>query len=262
MKPRTTMAGAAAGILLLVLTGVAHALDGNFDRSAEVAKYLDVVQNGSRLNMTRAAKELYVSGIDDPKLAAAISERLLRDYPTFGKTDRADGQYGAWMVKALASTGIEQYAATIQQLQSKSKVVAVRKECKEELEKIAWHKTKNRIMNSRENHVEGGNARVSQLLNLIKSDDFTYKQFAADRISWEKLLDPRVLDEMSAQLLRYMNDTGRNASRAQGKALGLYAKLLGYSGLGKYRDPLEQVLASNASALLKKHARDAIKKMQ
>ena len=44
-----------------------------------------------------------------------------------------------------------------------------------------------------------------------------------------------------------------SAVRQQGKALGLYAKLLGYSGLGKYRDPLEQVLASNASALLKKH---------
>jgi hypothetical protein len=262
MKLRTTIASAAAGFILLVLTGVAHALDGNFDRSAEVAKYLDIVQTGSRLNMTRAAKELYVSGIDDPRLAAALSERLLRDTPSLVKNNRADGQYGAWMVKALASTGVEQYAATIEQVQSRVKVGAVRMECKEELEKIAWHKAKNRIMNSRENHVEGGNERASQLLNLIKADDFTFKQFAADRVSWEKQLDERILDEMAEQLIRYMNDTGRNASRAQGKALGLYAKLLGYSGLSKYRDPLDQVLASKASALLKKHAREAIKKMQ
>jgi len=244
-----------------VWSGAALAMDGEFDRSADVSKFMDIVQNGTRLNMTRAAKDIYVSGIADPALAAALSERLLRDYQSLGKTNRGDTQYGAWMVKALASTGIEQYATTIEQVRKGAAAGAVKMECKEELEKLAWHKAKNQVMNSRANHVDGGNERVSQLLNLIKSDDFSFKQFAADRVSWEKLLDERVLDEMAAQLLRYMNEKGRDSSRAQSKALGLYAKLLGYSGLAKYREPLQQVLDSDASMLLKKHAKEALAKM-
>lgn len=258
MKPSRIVAAA----WLLSLSLQVFAMDGVFDRSAEVQKYMAIVKNGTRGDMVVAAKDMYVSGINDAELAAAVNERLLKDYAGLKLGERLDTQYGAWMVKALASFGIEQYAETLKTVENGVQIPSVSSECGEELPLISWHKTKNAIMASRANHQEGDKQRASQFLNLLKSEDFAYKYVAADRMSWEKVLDARLMDEIASQLLKYMDSTGMHASRPQTKTMGMYAKLLGYSSNAKYRQTLEQVVASNANYLLKKHAKDALVKLK
>ena len=87
-------------LVLLMSFNIANAMDGVFDRSAEVDQYV------AQLNSTATQEELipsvraiHISGIGDERLAKAIAGRLLRDLPNLEK------QYGAWMVRALASTG-------------------------------------------------------------------------------------------------------------------------------------------------------------
>jgi len=237
-------------------------MEGVFDRSAEVEKYLAVMNTGTRGDVIAASKELYTSGISDPRLAAAASERLLRDYPTFKMNNRPDQQYGMWLVKALASFGIDEYATTLKRVKNGVKSSSISTECSDELELIPWHRTKNELMASRKHHNEGDNPRASRLINLLLSDDFSYMQMAADRVSWEKVFDPRVMEAMATQLPKYMDSTGFSASRSQTRAMGLYAKLLGYSGDAKYRDVLQQVLKSKGGTLLKKHAKEGLARLQ
>jgi hypothetical protein len=260
------MREAMKGILQVVLLSWSvsmpvWALDGVFDYSADVDKYVAIMKEGPRGTVLPAAKDIYVSGISDPRLAAAIQERLMKDYPTLEKVDRTDGQYGAWLVKALASSGIAEYRATIAEVKKKTKSGKVMSACSDEIDNLAWHAKKNEIMASRKNFSAGGNVRAAQLHNLLQSDDFTYKYLAADRISWEKILEPALMDEIASQIPKYMNNTGAGADRIEWKTIGMYEKVLGYSSQPKYREVLQQVETSNAGYLVKKHAKEALERL-
>lgn len=247
-------------ILAVLFVGNALALDGVFDRSAEVAKYMELATQGTRGALLPATKDIYVSGLSDRQLADVLLERILRDIKGIKQNNTADVQYARWLIQAVGSFGVEEHIEPLSKIKKSTKTFSIQKECDDAIEQLAWHRRKNEIMASRANYNEGDNPRVAMLMNLIKSDDFSYKNMAADRISWEKLLDPKLLDEISAQLLRYMNEP--EDSRAQGKALGLYVKILGYSGEAKYRDTLQQVAHSNASMLLKRRAKEASTKLE
>jgi hypothetical protein len=252
----------AIGFASLLAAGTSAALEGTFDRGAEVNAYIKLATEGTRGDLVLKSKDLYVSGISDPRLAAALSERLLKDYKTLSKTNRADIQYGAWLVKGLASQGLEESAVTLKKVKLGAKSGQLKAECDDEIDRLAWHKRKNEIMSSRQFHVEGENPRIAQLHNLLVADDFSYKHMAADRISWEKIRSPRLYDAMADQLVKYMDSTGISSGRQQDKAMGMYAKLLGYSNDKKYRATLEQVMSSSAGYLLKSHAKDALERLQ
>jgi hypothetical protein len=100
--------------------------------------------------------------------------------------------------------------------------------------------------------------RVLQLLNLLKAADFSYRHLGAERISWEKRLDPVLLEEMAAQLSALAAGA---KERSATKVLGQYAKLLGYSEDQQYLPVLQAVKNSAASSVVKKHAGDAIKRI-
>ena len=242
---------------------IAHGSDAVFDRSEEIDKYKAMFNDGPRGVLAVAAKEIYISGLADRELANAVRDRLLKDYGSVTK-DREDVSYLVWGVKALASFGIEEHREPLLKIQKNKKVSQkVRSAIDDDIDRIAWHRRKNEIMASARNHKPGDNPRVSRYLNLIQDEDFTYKYQGADRINWEKLLEPRVLDEMAAQLVRYKDtDFASDAGKAPTKTLGLYAKLLGHSGNRQYREQLQQVADSGSGMLIKKHAREALDRLE
>jgi hypothetical protein len=242
----------------------ANASDGVFDRSEEIRKYTEAFTDGPRGVLGEHSKEIYISGLSDPVLAQAVRDRLLKEYKSIEQRDRVGLAYLTWTTKALASFGIEEHRAALLEVDKHKKLPAKAKGAiDDEIDRFAWHKRKNEIMASTRNHSADGNPRASRYLNLIKDDDFTYKFMGADRINWEKLLEPRVLDEMAAQLVRYKDtEFPSSAGKAPTKTLGLYAKLLGHSGQRKYQDVLQQVVDSKSGVLVKKHAKEALQKLE
>ena len=260
MKLMQAMALAAVSCVAFV----ANASEGVFDRSEEIEKYTEAFTDGPRGVLAVMSKEIFVSGLADPALAQAIRDRLLKEYSTIDMGDREGTAYLVWTTKALASFGIEEHREALLQVKKRKKLPAkVKSAIDDEIDQIAWHKRKNEIMASTRNHKPGDNPRASRYLNLIMDDDFTYKFQGADRINWEKHLEPRVLDEMAAQLVRFKDtDFPGSAGKAPTKTLGLYAKLLGHSGQRKYRDVLQQVVDSKSGVLVKKHAKQALEKLE
>ena len=257
-----------ARILLAAIAGLACgaslAADDPGDRTADIAKYSSIITTGTMTSITIAAKEIYVSGLSDPGLAQLIREQLLRNQTKAAKgktrttSSRTQTQYELWLLKALASFGLPEDRETLQQVSKQSSLISVRKECAEELALIDWHRGKNAVMAGRENHVPGMDNRALQLMNLLKADDFSYKHLGAERISWEKRLDPVLLDEMAAQLSAL---APKGDDRAAVKALGMYAKLLGYSENRKYLPALETANKLSPSVLVRKHTGEAIKRI-
>jgi hypothetical protein len=247
--------------LFVSLTGVAHAMEGVFDRTEEVDKYIGVMKTSTTGTLAVAAKEISVSGIADPRLAAALNERLLNDYRTIS-ADRVDDTYGVWMARALASFGIADYASTLKTVAAGTKNQKTRAACKEALPTIGWNQAKNQVMASKRYYAEGDDPAISRLMNLLMSDDYSYKHYAAERMNWEKVLDPRLMAAIAPQIQQYVDRGDTHLTDQADDTIANFVKLLGYSKNVQYRPVLESVIAyKNASSGVKRHAKYALDKL-
>jgi hypothetical protein len=248
--------------LFVFFVGQALAMPGVFDRSAEIEQYIQ--QLGSDLTQEQlidVAKPIYVSGITDERLSKAVGDRLLKDLPTLGKNSEST-QYAAWMVKALGSTGTDTAATLIKEVRAKTTSQRVRSECDDQLNELPWQRRKNEVMSSRENHNEGDKMRVSQMLNLLKSDDYSFKQDAAYRMSWDRVLDDRLMQEIAKQTQAFVEkNNGASKDKAEIVVMSHYVKMLGYSYDNKYRPVLMAVLQSKADSMVQRQAKKAIKRL-
>ncbi len=249
------------GFCVLGMAGSAQAMEGVFDRSTEIAKHLDVIKAGTRASVIDSTRTLYWTGISDNQIAAALSARLFGDLQKVDSSDRIGKQYVEWMVKALASTSAD-YQATIDHVGSEGKSMNIRPFCAAEVSRIGWYKTRNEIMASRKHHQEGDDPQIARMMNLLTADDFSFKHFGADRMNWERILDARLMEEVSRQILLYMDATSYGAPLEQTDTLGLYAKLLGYSGTIRYRETLNLLLKSKANGRVKKQAKQALQNLR
>ncbi len=248
-------------VFLVFSIGRVQAMDGVFDRSAEVSRYIEQInQTQSQAEMIDVVKPIYISGIGDEKLAEALGERLLKDLPAVDSS-RESSQYAAWMVKALSSTGTEYARRVIGEVRNKTRVSRVVKACDDTLPKIDWERRKGEIMSSRKNYNEGDKMEVVQLLNLLQDSDFTYKQNAAYRMSWDKVLDPRLMVEIAKQLQIFVDKNGMSDDKAEIVAMSHYAKMLGYSGNAEYRPLLVSLYNSKADLIVKRQASAAEKRL-
>jgi hypothetical protein len=263
-KKGTLRAGATivAAVIAIFIFSIANSMDGVFDRSAEIEKYLEAVKSGTRGANIDAAREIFNSGIGDERLAAALSERLLADFKRIDTLERNNEEYVRWLVKALASMGIKAYEPSLARVCKESSNNQIKTSCAEERAKIDWYRSRNEIMSSRKYFSEGDDPKVARMLNLIEADDFSYKQYASDRMNWSRMLDPKLMDAVDRQVLLHVEATRHGVSRDQAKAMGMFIKLLGYSGNVKYRATLEKVKASKATSLMKKYADESLKRLQ
>ncbi len=246
-------------VFLMPFSGV-YAMDGEFDRSAEVERYMTVLQTGSIGTLAVVAKEISTSGIADPQLAAALNNRLLADHKTTG-IDRESDTYGVWMCRALASFGIADYADDLKTIAAGARNSKMRTACREAMPTIAWNQAKNTIMASKRYHNEGDDPMVSRLMNLLMADDYVYKHYAVERMNWERVLDKRLMAAIAPQLQQYVQRDAK-LTNLEDDTIASFAKLLGYSKDIQYRGVLESVVAyQRASPGVKRHAKYAMDKL-
>jgi hypothetical protein len=120
----------------------------------------------------------------------------------------------------------------------------------------------NKVMASLDNHVEGGDPTTSMLINLLKSNDRIYTDFALDRIQREKLRDPRLLDFLESQVNDYVRRAPVAKLQWQEVVIRRHIKLLGQSGDIKYRATMAKVLTSSVDKGAKKQAEVAASLLQ
>ncbi len=238
---------------LLLAFNLAHAMDGVFDRSAEVDQYVaQLSSTATQEQLVPTARAIHISGIGDERLAKAISDRLLRD------ASHLDTQYGAWMVRALASTGDPIAKDTLAKVRRTTQISRIKTECEEQVQVVDWQRRRNEVMASRRNYNEGDNMRVAQLLNLLQSDDISLKDNATYRMNWDKILDSRLMAEIAGQLSAFVEKGVATKSKEESVLIGNYAKMLGYSHDQQYAQLLRRVANSSADSSIKKAVAKAL----
>lgn len=242
---------------LLLSFNLAHAMDGVFDRSAEIDQYIAQLSgNATQEELVPTVRAIHISGIGDERLAKAISDRLLRD------ASHLDTQYGAWMVRALASTGDPIAKDTLTQVGKTTQVSRIKTECQEQIADVDWQRHKNEVMASRRNYNEGDNMRVAQLLNLLQSDDFSLKDNATYRMNWDKTLDARLMAEIAIQLAAFVDKGAATRNKDELGVMANYAKMLGYSHDPQYAELLNRVINSSAHESIRKAAVKALNNLK
>lgn len=242
---------------LMLCINVAYAMDGTFDRSTEVKKYLGLLDSEYPATVVQAAKDISISGIADPALGTALSDKLVNAAKKLG-TKRDEVNSAAWLTKALASLGIEDYAQTLETIAKQTRVPKLRAVCEEQIKLISWHKGKNDAMASRRDYQEGDNPRTIMLLNLLKTDDYSYKRFGVYRANIEKILDPRLMDEINTQINRYV-DQGIKTDETANDAVKHFMRFLGYSQKVEHRRMIERVASSHMDRKVVEYAKKVLR---
>jgi len=268
----------------------ACAMDGVFDRTAEVEKFMQVMKTGTEGDVVVAAKAIYASGISDRRLADAVNERMLADYAelapprrrglpgplrvVLNRTTRTvDENYGVWLVKALQSFGFDDYLATLDRVSAHpdrggSKVPRMRTAAANAPKYLPRHRSINVVMASRKNHNEGDDPQASMVINLLLSDESSHREFpshvefALDRIHDDRMFDPRILSLLDRQLLEYIEKTAGTKADDKNMIIAKRIKVLGLAGDRQYRGTIEKLLASKANRAHKRHAEVALSQLQ
>lgn len=171
------------------------------------------------------------------------------------------------MIRALASLGIVDYIATFENI---DKAANADKRINKRIHKAArqasvicnFHSGLNSVMTSRESHIEGGDPMASMLINLIKSDDRLYRDFAMDRVHREKIRDSRIFDVLEAQVVDYLERSPVKELDWKDVFMRRNIQALGLSGDAKYKGTVQRVLASQVDAGAKKYAQVALSRLQ
>lgn len=250
----------AVWLFIMQASFAVYAEDGIFDRSTEVNKYLAIIESNDVNLSIEASQEIYYSGITDRRLYDVIEKKIINYYPGLSPNDPEKINYVNWLIKALASSGSNEYRDTISLVLRNSKIRKTRNHAKHQLNKIGWYGTRNAAMASKRYHQEGQDAHVSRHINLLKSDDLTLKRYAAERVSWEGMRDSRIYDAIEQELLRYYEISAND--KLQIDTIAWLCRALGGSGDPKYKATLQKVMDSKqAHVKIKRHARAALKKL-
>lgn len=238
------------------------AMEGEFDRSSEVEKYIQIINTGTRNTLTEAAREIHDADIGDARLARALRDKLQSDLPALDPKSSVDAKYRKSMVMAIASTGATEFASDVKGMCAGIKSKKPVTYCDEAAERMQWYKSKNALMASKQYHRDGDDPKVSMIMNLLMSDDLSFKVEGASKMNWGKILDARLMDAIEPQVLQYVNAGPRNATRMQANVAAHFIKLLGYSGNPKYRDTISKVLAAKPGEGVKRRAAEALRRLE
>ena len=263
--------------IFFIATATSNAMEGTFDRSTEIDKYINIIQSGTKGDIISATQSICWSGLSDKRLAAAINQRLMDDFmeirsqrirgidPRFDWT--TDERYGVSLINALASMGLPEYISTFEKIDSTAnKDRRINKRVHHAARfapKILGSRTgMGELMLSRANHIEGGDPMTSMLINLLHSDKRSFRDFALDKIYRENMRDPRLMDALADQVNDYISRSPVSEIGWKEAFVRRNIAYLGLSGYHKYRDTLQGVLNSQADEEAKDYARIALERLQ
>lgn len=166
------------------------------------------------------------------------------------------------MAQALASMGFTDYSSSVTKVCRSAIGMHIKSGCIEDSKRINWHAAKNIVMASTVKQHDGEDPKVSRLLNLLKSDNDSYRAWVVERMNWDRILDARLMEVIASYVQGYVDRGGGSLTALQDDTMAQYVKLLGYSREVRYRPLLEKVNAlKNVSAGVKRHSKYAMDKL-
>lgn len=235
-------------ITLILINGavLVHA-----DQSEEVDKYLNMLSSDSSKTRIDASKYISRSGLTDPKLFNFVEKKLLEEYQS-NVTDPKHIDEMAWLCKALASSGNEEYRSTLQEVIDKTSSAKLKKYAKQSINLIKEHARKNKIFAESAYSEDGMSPQAARYMSMLKSGEIPMIKDAAKNLYRNRIDDQRVYDTASEVLLEMFRQKSSTSQKTD--TMSWLCKALGASGISKYKDILDTIINETSDYKLKSHA--------
>ncbi len=220
-----------------------------FDRSAEVAEYLDLLKSNNVFKQIETAKIISQAALSDPELFDFINQKLLNEYQSHTSSSKHI-DFMAWLCKALASSGMSKYKATLQQVAETATNQKIQKYALQSLAMVDVYAKQNAIIYAGVDATQ--NPEITKLINMLKSDDITLKTNAAKKITRSDFTSPQLFNVVNEELMKgYALDTG---DRKHVDAMAWLCKALSASRMEQYTKTLQEVAENTTNKKLQKYA--------
>jgi len=234
--------------ILMVINGTVFA---QADHSEDVNKFLSMLGSKSIKTRIDALKYISRSHLSDPMLFNFIEKRLLEEYQlNTNNLDHIDEM--AWLCKALASSGNEEYRKTLQKVTDTTSVQKLKKYAKQSMDLIKEYARKNKMLAENKYTKDGMSPKAAKHMTMLKSDEISMIKDAAKELCRSIIDDQRVYDAASEVLLEMYKQ--KSLSKENIDTLAWLCKALGASGMEKYKTVLDEIINDTSSEKLKKHA--------
>ncbi|MCA1794203.1 MAG: hypothetical protein LC660_10115 [Desulfobacteraceae bacterium] len=222
----------------------------------DVNHFLTMLDSDKPKQRIDAAKQITRSGLTDPILFDTIQEKLLsgftQDTMNFTHIDEM-----AWLCKALASSGNDDYAGTLKQVAQKTSSEKLRRHARSSLDQIPIHARRNKMLQSVVEMDSNLTPEEQKRIAMIQSQDPVLMRDAAKMTYRNPMTGEAVTNAISEVLLDNIGSKSAG-NRTMTDALAWMCKALGRSGNSKYRSVLTEVIENSTSEKLKKHARKSL----
>lgn len=239
-------------VLFLALIAVPF-LSAASEQDAKVNDYIRMLQSLSPKTRINAAKYITRSGITDPRLYNIINEKLLSEYNS--NTENANHvDEMSWMCKALAASGAERYAPTLEKISETARNPKLKKYAKQSLSLMTEYAERNRIINSTAENDPELSAEVNQYINMLRSNNINLKRDAAKLIYRHPVSEKKLFDVLRDQLLKdYQQATSQGSKYTD--TIAWMCKALGSSGLSEYRAALTEIVDNSSNSKIVNYAK-------
>nr|MDA3791873.1 hypothetical protein [Desulfobacula sp.] len=199
------------------------------------------------------------SGITDPRLYDVINDKLLNEYNSKGlNSDHIDEM--SWMCKALAASGSENYAPTLEKIIQTATSDKLKKYAKQSLSLISEYAEKNKLINDTTNSDPSLSPEINKYINMLRSDNFALKRDAAKSICRNHFSEKKLFDVVNDELLKGYKLTS-SMDRNYTDTMAWMCKALASSGMTEYKQTLTEIIENSSSMKLQKYAKESLGKL-
>jgi len=243
-------------VLALALLFICQFADAASRIDLEIQEHITTLTSGTLAGRIRAAKIITRSGYQSQKLFQVVEKELLDNYQDPRGSQRID--YVAWLCKALASSGQENYRATLSKIAHESTNHKVQHYARQSVDLLQEYAQRAKDINSQKNVKEGRDPEVTRLMNMLQSDLMKMKSDAAKIIIRQGWTDPDLFVTVNEELLAGFAEAH---DRYSVDAMSWLCKALANSQNPEHRKTLEKVAQEAKSAKLQKYAKKSLQMM-
>ena len=238
----------------------AFAADGLDQEHAEL---LDIFTNRSATMQTNTIEQrVKFSGVTDEKIFDVAEKNLLNNYR---KIDTRDSrQYTAWLLHMLAYSGNSKYLKTLNMIERVTASSNIKRHAVKSIGELAVYERWTKVISANLKSTPYHALLRMRTLNMLNSDEPVLIRVGASIVSKNFLHDDQLLDRMASRLIeihaQYQKEHGDRAKQYVDASAWL-CKVLGFSGMEKYRDVLVEVQLATGSRTIKKWAKKSVRSL-
>ena len=241
---------------LIFSTSFNMAIASQSDIAQEINSYAEVFSGSNYIKQRSVMDRLAWAGLSSEQVYDPIEEKLRSSLDT---KDKEKIEQASWFAKTLALSGNEKYRPILEQASTSAKSAKLKKYSKTALKRLDKYKAWNPVISQGLASAPTGQLEEARVINMLNASDYELVRIGAKRAYKEFSDSHQVVSSIGKKL-----ETETNISKSEDMRIDAVAwllKVIGGTANPEYRTVVENVIANNKNAKIRKYAKKALKSL-